>query len=134
MVQVDNTRNPREYLKRFWVDSLVHDEAALDNLVSLFGTKNIVMGSDYPFPLGEQEPGKLVVESSKLTLEEKKDLLWNNAFDWLGIPAKKYGSDMTPRSNQGETERGDTVTSNEAGTTTTSTPETSSAAGETSHS
>ena len=50
---VDNDRNPRDYLKRFYVDSLVHDHRALAFLVELMGAERIALGSDYPFPLGE---------------------------------------------------------------------------------
>ena len=50
----------RKYIGQLYTDSLVHDEAALDYLLNTVGTKNVVLGSDYPFPLGEHHPGKLV--------------------------------------------------------------------------
>lgn len=43
-----------------FTDSLVHDEHALKYLVSTVGEDNVVLGSDYPFPLGEHHPGKLI--------------------------------------------------------------------------
>jgi aminocarboxymuconate-semialdehyde decarboxylase len=42
------------------------------------------MGTDYPFPLGEKKPGKLI-ESSNYNNDIKNKLLYNNALDWLGI-------------------------------------------------
>jgi aminocarboxymuconate-semialdehyde decarboxylase len=48
------------------------------------GRENICMGSDYPFPLGEQHPGKLI-ESMNYTQELKDKLLFKNAQQWLGI-------------------------------------------------
>ena len=42
------------------------------------------LGSDYPFPLGEQHPGKLI-EEMNLNNELKEKLLFKNAQDWLGI-------------------------------------------------
>lgn len=50
----------RKYVKQLYMDSLVHDEQALRYLVSTVGVDKVVLGSDYPFPLGEQHPGKLV--------------------------------------------------------------------------
>src|SRR3546814_11434877 len=53
----DNPRNPREYLKRFYFDSCVHDDQALRYLLDVTGVEQVMLGTDYPFPLGEQEPG-----------------------------------------------------------------------------
>lgn len=49
-----------KYLKQFYTDSLVHDERALKYLVSIVGSDRVILGSDYPFPLGEHHPGKLI--------------------------------------------------------------------------
>jgi aminocarboxymuconate-semialdehyde decarboxylase len=79
---IDNPINPRDYLGKFWVDSLVHDEAAFDLLIKTVGEDKICCGSDYPFPLGEHRPGELI-ESLSLADELKAKLLWDNAMDWL---------------------------------------------------
>jgi aminocarboxymuconate-semialdehyde decarboxylase len=63
---------PREYLKNIYVDSHTADEDFLMMLVKTLGSDHIVIGSDYPFPLGELEPGKMVEESKQLTEEMKK--------------------------------------------------------------
>ena len=80
---VDNARHPREYLGRFYVDSLVHDARALESLLELLGHDKVALGTDYPFPLGEDAPGALI-ESMKLSAAVKKRLLWDNAMAWLG--------------------------------------------------
>jgi aminocarboxymuconate-semialdehyde decarboxylase len=84
LVAVDNQRNPREYLKKFWVDSLVHDPVALQHLIELFGHSQITLGSDYPFPLGELQPGNLVLSMNTLSDQEKAEILWKNALKFLG--------------------------------------------------
>lgn len=81
---VDNKKSPREYLGRFWLDSLVHDELMLEYLVKLVGAGRVALGTDYPFPLGELEPGKLI-ESSKFGDEEKALMLHGAALEWLGL-------------------------------------------------
>eukprot|EP00128_Syssomonas_multiformis_P010458 Colp12_sorted_trinity150504_noHs@9024 len=81
--------NPRSFVGKFWVDSLVHDENALEFLIKIMGKDKIILGSDYPFPLGELEPGKLIAES-KLDDETKAKLLSENAAEFLGIDLKKF--------------------------------------------
>jgi aminocarboxymuconate-semialdehyde decarboxylase len=81
----DNNVNPRKYLKSIYLDSLVHDKDALQYIVSLFGAERILLGSDYPFPLGEHSPGKLIESIDEFTIEQKQQLLFKTAFDWLGI-------------------------------------------------
>ena len=84
LVAIDNPINPRNYIGKFWIDSLVHDENTLNFIVDLLGENNICMGSDYPFPLGEHKPGKLI-EESNLSNSIKDKLLFANAKQWLGI-------------------------------------------------
>lgn len=78
-----NGTNPRAYLGRFFVDSLVHDAQMLKYLIGIFGAKRIMLGSDYPFPLGEKIPGQLIA-SMDLTEEAQKCLLSGSALEWLG--------------------------------------------------
>ena len=81
---VDNKIDPVKYLGKFWVDSLVHDNDALDYLINKVGINKIALGTDYPFPLGELEPGELITTSS-LNNNYKEKLLSQNALDWLGL-------------------------------------------------
>ena len=86
---VDNNVSPKNYLEKFWVDSLVHDRDTLDYLIKKIGVNKIALGTDYPFPLGDLEPGKLI-ESSNYTDEMKKKMLSRNALDWLGLNHKNF--------------------------------------------
>ncbi len=82
---VENDINPRNYLGKFYVDSLVHSQEALNYLVDILGPKSIILGSDYPFPLGEEKPGKLIEANSKIDVATKNKLLYINALNWLGL-------------------------------------------------
>jgi len=82
LVAADNAISPRNYIGRFWVDSLVHDKKAMDFLIDTMGEDKICLGSDYPFPLGEHHPGNLI-EKMKLDKKTEKKLLYKNAEDWL---------------------------------------------------
>jgi aminocarboxymuconate-semialdehyde decarboxylase len=83
LVAVDNDIHPKNYLGKFWVDSLVHDANALEYLIKIIGDDKICLGSDYPFPLGEQQPGKLIEEFIS-DQDAKEKLLYKNALGWLG--------------------------------------------------
>ena len=83
LVAIDNPFNPRNYIGKFWIDSLVHDEKALQYIIDVMGEDHICLGSDYPFPLGEHHPGKLIASMNfPQTLSDK--LNFKNATDWLG--------------------------------------------------
>jgi len=82
---VDNRVNPREYLGKFYVDSLVHDADALRYLLRLMGPKHIALGSDYPFPLGEATPGTLIESMNDLSPETKDQLLFRSAQTFLAL-------------------------------------------------
>ena len=83
--------NPRSYLGNFRVNSLVHDPLMLNYLVKTLGADKITLGSDYPFPLGEREPGQLIA-SMPFSAEVKTRILGQNALDWLGLAAEQFGT------------------------------------------
>jgi aminocarboxymuconate-semialdehyde decarboxylase len=76
---------PNHYLDRFYVDSAVFDERTLRFLVEIMGTDRVLLGSDYPFPLGEERVGALI-RKSQLSPETKTKLLGANAQTWLALP------------------------------------------------
>ena len=81
---VDNSILPSEYLGKFYVDSLVHDEQALQFLIRQMGHEKIALGSDYPFPLGESVPGKLI-DGMNISNDMKQRMLAGTALEWLGL-------------------------------------------------
>ncbi|MBP8917855.1 MAG: amidohydrolase [Chitinophagales bacterium] len=89
LVANDNKINPRKYLDKFYLDTLVHDPLMLNYLLELCGPNQLAMGSDYPFPLGEHHPGKLI-ESMPLDNTVKERLLNGTALEWLGMEKSKF--------------------------------------------
>jgi aminocarboxymuconate-semialdehyde decarboxylase len=75
---------PSQYLSRFSVDSAVFDPRALTFLVETMGAERVMLGSDYPFPLGEQNVGSLI-RSSHLTANAKEQMLGGNAAAFLNL-------------------------------------------------
>lgn len=81
---VDNPHNPRRYLGTFYLDSLVHDATMLKYIMTLVGVDHVALGSDYPFPLGEQQPGSLIEAMNDIDHGTKQKLCSLNALRWLG--------------------------------------------------
>ncbi|KAM7430978.1 hypothetical protein ABFA07_018396 [Porites harrisoni] len=90
---VENPINPRKYIGQIYTDSLVHDEKALKLLVDTIGQENVILGSDYPFPLGEHHPGKLIENVYKDDLELRDKLLGGNALRFLGLKRSQFDED-----------------------------------------
>jgi aminocarboxymuconate-semialdehyde decarboxylase len=63
IVRADCPREPSSYCDRFFVDSAIFDAAALRLLVGRMGSDRVLLGTDAPFPLGEERPGALVAET-----------------------------------------------------------------------
>lgn len=87
---VDNPINPRSYLGKFYVDSLVHDPRALQYLIDTLGVNSIALGTDYPFPLGELEAGKAIRQLEHLGPHDRERLLSGTALEWLGVPRSRF--------------------------------------------
>lgn len=90
LVAVDNARNPRDYVGRFYVDSLVHDPDMLRFMIRLLGAERIALGSDYPFPLGETVPGHMIALMDDLSADTRARLLAGTALEWLGLDAARF--------------------------------------------
>lgn len=54
---------PSTYLRKIWFDTVVHDPAAVRALVGVAGASQVVLGSDYPFDMGLDDPVGLVREA-----------------------------------------------------------------------
>jgi aminocarboxymuconate-semialdehyde decarboxylase len=77
---------PSHYLDRFSVDTVVFAEPALRLLVDTVGVDRVMLGSDYPYPLGERPVGQLVRGAPFLTEPARAQLLGGNAARFLGRP------------------------------------------------
>jgi len=72
------SKPPTEYLKQFYFDTITHDPIVLKSLVDLVGADRVLLGSDYPFDMGNENPVELV-RAAKLGTENEKMILSENA-------------------------------------------------------
>jgi len=78
------SRAPTEYLKQFYFDTITHDSVVLCELVNLVGADHVLLGSDYPFDMGNENPVDLV-RAANLGTENEEKILGENAkqlLDW----------------------------------------------------
>lgn len=93
---------PSSKLSSLYFDSITHDEEMLQVLIKRAGVNKVMLGSDYPFPLGEVPsvapvtgehltvyPGHLI-ESSSIPSQDKKQLLALSALEWMNIDANRF--------------------------------------------
>ncbi|MFB7657242.1 MULTISPECIES: amidohydrolase family protein [unclassified Streptomyces] len=76
---------PSHYVGRFSVDSVVFDDRALRLLVDTLGEDSVMVGSDYPYPLGERPVGGVVAKSGFLTEQARHKITRGNAERYLGL-------------------------------------------------
>ena len=104
-----STSPPSTYLDRFDVDSAVYDARAVRYLVDVMGPSSVLLGSDYPFPLGEEHVGE-VIRSCGFEAEVEHRLLGANAVEffeigpgWLtsGSPGPAWSGRCSPSSCPG---------------------------------
>jgi aminocarboxymuconate-semialdehyde decarboxylase len=89
LVATDNFRNPRDYLSKLYFDSWVADDRALRFLLDTCGVSQVMLGTDYPFPLGEQAPGAGIA-ALDLSETEQARLYHGTALEWLALPAARF--------------------------------------------
>jgi aminocarboxymuconate-semialdehyde decarboxylase len=87
IVREDCPHLPSSYVDRFSVDSAVFDDGALRMLVDVMGAERVMLGSDYPFPLGEQRIGRLISDHVGLGEYAKDRMLGENARQFFDLPA-----------------------------------------------
>ena len=89
IVATHNKHNPRDYIGKFYLDSLVHEPSVLRYMIDLFGSDCIALGSDYPFPLGEENPGEMI-KNMKLEKNIVSALYADTALSWLNLKRQDY--------------------------------------------
>lgn len=97
LCQMQSQRAPSSFLAdgrggsaKFYVDSLTHDAEALRTLIRQFTPARIALGSDYPFPLGEDRPGEMIRGMDDLSEEVRARLLSGTALEFLNVDRSRF--------------------------------------------
>ncbi|KAE8299526.1 2-amino-3-carboxymuconate-6-semialdehyde decarboxylase [Larimichthys crocea] len=70
--------------------TVVHDPIALKLLLDVIGKDKVMLGTDYPFPLGELQPGSLIESMDEFDDTLKDKLLAGNALEFLGLKREQF--------------------------------------------
>ncbi len=76
---------PSSYLKKFYFDTITFDSEMLRNLIDKFGHQQVLLGTDYPFDMGEEDPVGLINSVPRLKPGEKEKIMGGNAARLLKI-------------------------------------------------
>lgn len=69
---------PSTYLKRLWFDTCVFSSRLIEQLVETVGADRVMMGSDYPFDMGDENPVGLV-QQARLSDSDRAKIRFGNA-------------------------------------------------------
>lgn len=70
---------PSEYFRLLYFDSLLHSVPALNYLVETVGVERVMLGTDYPFDMGDHDPVKTIASLPHLSDGQKEQIFGGNA-------------------------------------------------------
>ena len=80
-------KSPRQFLKNFYFDIITHSQEALRYLISLVGSDHVLLGTDYPYDMGNHQPVETVSLLSGVKVREKRKIMRDNAVALFGLKA-----------------------------------------------
>ena len=80
------SRKPSEYVRLVHFDTTTHSTDAIAMLVERYGAERVLLGTDYPFDMGETDPVSLIADTG-LDAEQSKLVLGGNVARLLGADA-----------------------------------------------
>lgn len=78
-------RKPSSYLEKFYFDSITFDPEMLKRLIDRFGADHVVLGTDYPYDMGEEDPLGLIAQVKRLPRASRDLIQGGNAARLLKI-------------------------------------------------
>lgn len=76
---------PAYYLHKLWIDNLVFEVDQVAHLIKVMGPSRVVLGTDYPFDMGQENPVDLVEAVEGLSDADKDLIKGGNAIELLRL-------------------------------------------------
>lgn len=78
-------RPPSEYLAKLFFDTMVFEPDQLRFLIGKYGADHILLGTDYPYDMGENDPLGLIARVPDLSADDVSAITGGNAARLLGL-------------------------------------------------
>jgi aminocarboxymuconate-semialdehyde decarboxylase len=88
-------RKPTSSLEKFYFDTITFDRTMLKQMVQRYGADHVLLGTDYPYDMGMEDPIGFIEKTEKLTPEDKKRIQGLNAARLLKIDYNKLSRRRT---------------------------------------
>ena len=72
-------KKPSTYLERFYFDTITFDSTMLRHMVQRYGAEHVVLGTDYPYDMGMEQPLEFIGGTSGITAADKARIMGGNA-------------------------------------------------------
>ena len=84
----DNVHQPlRTFLKNLYFDTITHNSDALRYLIAFAGIDHVLLGTDYPYDMGDLNPVQTVSQLSEMKEEDRRKVMRENAIALFGLKA-----------------------------------------------
>ncbi len=78
-------KKPSSYLEKFYFDSITFDPLMLKQLIDRYGADRVLLGTDYPYDMGEDDPRGLIAGVPKLSAADRRLIEGGNAMKLFKI-------------------------------------------------
>ncbi len=82
-------KKPSKSLEKFYFDTIAFDPGMLGHLIERFGAEHVLLGTDYPYDMGVDDPVGFIEKVPGLSSENKRKIAGGNAAHLLGIVGKR---------------------------------------------
>ena len=79
-----SSTTPLQMFKQFYFDALTHHPQAIRHLIDMAGSERVVLGTDSPFDMGEEQPIERLEAVPRLTDKEREDVCHRSALALFG--------------------------------------------------
>ena len=76
---------PSSYLARMYFDTITFDTQMLANLIRKYGSDHLMLGTDYPYDMGEEDPVGLIRSVKGISAADRQRIMGGNARKLLKI-------------------------------------------------
>jgi len=82
-------KKPTSYLEKFYFDTITFDTAMLRHLIDRWGPDHVLLGTDYPFDMGEEDPVGLISRVPGLKPAEREAIMGRTAARLLKLKSRR---------------------------------------------